>query len=376
MHLSHVSLYLSLPTDMLMAGTGFTESFGTIFHPMGNEIDIERSHPEAGATVANLGPYQQAIDELRELLTPEIGLVESRIIAPVHDFQQIIKQVRKNVTKRDHKLVDYDRTNNSYTKLRDKKEKTLKDEQNLFKAEQDYETAAADYEYYNNTMKEELPVFFEMGKRFMTPLFHSFYYMQLNVFYLTLDKVQTFSDGRYDISAAAAAGIESDYVAQLNDAAERLEALSIRKPAAPSARILQQNRGASGSLGSPSGSVKSAGGGLASGAPSKGGLGRASSTSSGATAAPPAYSTGGAAGPAATGKRAPPPIPGKPASAAPPVSYVIALYDYTAQAAGDLSFAAGDRIEVVERTASTEDWWTGKLNGAQGVFPGNYVRDD
>jgi amphiphysin len=35
-----------------------------------------------------------------------------------------------------------------------------------------------------------------------------------------------------------------------------------------------------------------------------------------------------------------------------------------------LSFSAGDRIEVVEKTNSAEDWWTGKLNGRQGVFPG------
>ena len=35
-----------------------------------------------------------------------------------------------------------------------------------------------------------------------------------------------------------------------------------------------------------------------------------------------------------------------------------------------LDFKAGDRIEVVERTQSTEDWWTGRINGRQGVFPG------
>jgi amphiphysin len=52
--------------------------------------------------------------------------------------------------------------------------------------------------------------------------------------------------------------------------------------------------------------------------------------------------------------------------------YVVALYDFEAQADGDLSFSTGDRIEIVEKTASSEDWWTGKLNGVQGVFPGKY----
>jgi amphiphysin len=56
--------------------------------------------------------------------------------------------------------------------------------------------------------------------------------------------------------------------------------------------------------------------------------------------------------------------------AEPEVQYVVALYDFTPQAEGDLGFSAGDHIEVVERTASAEDWWTGRLNGQQGVFPG------
>lgn len=54
----------------------------------------------------------------------------------------------------------------------------------------------------------------------------------------------------------------------------------------------------------------------------------------------------------------------------PPAHYVVALYDFEAQADGDLDFKAGDRIEVVEKTTSSEDWWTGKINGRQGVFPG------
>ena len=41
-----------------------------------------------------------------------------------------------------------------------------------------------------------------------------------------------------------------------------------------------------------------------------------------------------------------------------------------AQAEGDLEFRTGDQIEVVSRTDSQEDWWTGKLDGRQGVFPG------
>ncbi|KAI9440234.1 SH3-domain-containing protein [Lactarius psammicola] len=37
----------------------------------------------------------------------------------------------------------------------------------------------------------------------------------------------------------------------------------------------------------------------------------------------------------------------------------------------DLSFRAGDVIEIVAETNA--DWWTGKTNGKQGLFPSNYV---
>ncbi len=50
-----------------------------------------------------------------------------------------------------------------------------------------------------------------------------------------------------------------------------------------------------------------------------------------------------------------------------------ALYDFTGQSDQDLTFRKGDRIVVVQSPTSTDDWWTGELNGKQGLFPANYV---
>jgi amphiphysin len=55
------------------------------------------------------------------------------------------------------------------------------------------------------------------------------------------------------------------------------------------------------------------------------------------------------------------------------IHYVLALYDYDAQAEGDLSFKKDDKIELIERTADENDWWTGKLNGMTGIFPGRFI---
>ncbi|GAB7360321.1 hypothetical protein MBLNU230_g8077t1 [Neophaeotheca triangularis] len=73
-------------------------------------------------------------------------------------------------------------------------------------------------------------------------------------------------------------------------------------------------------------------------------------------------------------KKPPPPVPTKRITSGLQASYVTALFDFEGQNAGDLAFAEGDRIRVVRKTESTDDWWEGELRGVQGSFPANYVR--
>ncbi|KAJ7722727.1 SH3 domain-containing protein [Mycena maculata] len=60
-------------------------------------------------------------------------------------------------------------------------------------------------------------------------------------------------------------------------------------------------------------------------------------------------------------------------SAPPPVVQARALWPYNenGQDADDLSFSAGDIIEVVKE--ENADWWMGKVNGKQALFPSAYV---
>lgn len=69
----------------------------------------------------------------------------------------------------------------------------------------------------------------------------------------------------------------------------------------------------------------------------------------------------------ATKKKRPPPPPR-------PANFVTALYDFDGHQAGDLAFREGDRIRVVQKTNSTDDWWEGELGGLRGQFPANYVQ--
>ncbi|KAF8213722.1 hypothetical protein K438DRAFT_1957075 [Mycena galopus ATCC 62051] len=377
---------------LFTSGAGFATHFSTIFHPIAGEYDLIGKNPDSTQTIRSVTKYETAMEELRASIGPELDLIESRVVGPIKELQQIMKTIRKSITKRDHKLTDYDRFNNSLTKLRDKKEKSLSDEKNLFKLEQDFELATNEYDFLNNALKTDLPRFMMLSTQFIDPLFSSFFYMQLNIFYLILEKMNGFAEeNKYDITTTSGSQIANDYESKRSDAWSTIEDLNITKRIISVSKMVQANRSANGgsSLGrsATTASSNSASSSLAPSrtppparVPSISNLKKIPPPVPGSSAPPPPppYTPGGGASAAAAGtKRAPPPPPPlkpKP-KIAPKVQYVVALYDFAAQADGDLSFNTGDRIEVVERGASAEDWWTGRVNGQQGVFPGNYVQE-
>jgi amphiphysin len=335
----------------------------TSFHDEGNEAGIEACEQ-----------YQSVVGELQETLKPELEMIESRVIRPADELLEIIKAVRKLALKRDHKQLDYDRQRAALKKLQDKKEKTLKDEKAIYKAENDVELATTDYNYFNDLLKEELPKLFALEREFIQPLFQSFYYMQLNVFYTLHERMQRLDIGYFDLTL----DIEAAYQKKRGDIQEEVEKISIVKFKASGGRTPGMKPGQS----------KYA----AMIADKK--AGRAS-VSSESEAPPPPYSPGpgavatgdvkspalssGSWGSVAKSKgAAPPPPKPKPSrlSGAPAVEHVTALYDFEAQAEGDLSFVTGDVIEIVSRTQNDNEWWIGKVRGKQGQFPGMCNRSD
>ncbi|THH13196.1 hypothetical protein EW146_g6994 [Bondarzewia mesenterica] len=378
---------------LFTSGTGYAQHFSAIFHPIGNEYDLLSKHPNAESTIRNADGLHGALEELRSTIFPELELIESRITGPVKEFQSVMKTIRKMITKREHKLTDYDRFNNSLTKLRDKKEKSLSDEKNLFKLEQDFEVASNEYDYINTAMKQDMPRFMILATRFIDPLFHSFFYMQLNIFYMLLEKLNEFAEGKYDVSLTPTQ-IGEEYEEKRGEAWQVIEDLNITKRIISTSKMLATQRGLSpGSTGAPLGRTASASTTSTTGTsrtvppsagfakkppppPSSAGSYKSSfakaspPTSTPALVAPPPYTPSNGASTVATTKRGPPPPPPVKPKPKPAAQYVVALFDFTAQADGDLDFKVGDRIEVVERTESSEDWWTGRLDGRQGVFPG------
>jgi amphiphysin len=111
--------------------------------------------------------------------------------------------------------------------------------------EQDFEIASNEFENVNAGLKQDLPRFMMLTTRFINPLFHSFFYMQyvrlyhfvitapdyvfdyrLNIFYMILDKINQFSEGKYTLDVPSSQ-IAAEYEEKRGDAAAVIEALSI-----------------------------------------------------------------------------------------------------------------------------------------------------
>ncbi|CAE6456305.1 unnamed protein product [Rhizoctonia solani] len=67
-------------------------------------------------------------------------------------------------------------------------------------------------------------------------------------------------------------------------------------------------------------------------------------------------------------RKAPPPPPVRCSIVAQPLM-AEAKWDYESNDPADLTFKQGDLIEIVEETSP--DWWKGRLNGREGLFPSN-----
>lgn len=355
--------YFEAINGMLNHQIEFSKAMTELYKPISGRASDPSSYTIEGNPegIKACEEYETIVRELQESLAPELEMIESRIISPADQLLEVIKVIRKVAVKRDHKKLDYDRHRNTLKKLQDKKDKSLKDEKALYKAENDVEQATQEFNYYNDLLKDELPRLFQLEAEFIRPLFQSFYYMQLNVFYTLHEKMQGMNIAYFNLEM----DVEEGYEMKRGDVKERAEELVIvhfktkglgkqqNSKFTPKDKMAYENKSTFASR-------------------------QRSDSEAGVDNPPPPYTIAGsnpsALAAAAKSKPAPPPPRPKPAKFSAPVETVTALYDYEAQAHGDLSFSAGDVIEIVQRTDNQNEWWTGRVDGRQGQFPANYVQ--
>jgi len=174
---------------MLAHQIEFSKAMTEIYKPISGRM----SDPDSLVPAQNIEgiraceEYEAVVQDLQETLAPELEMIESRVIRPANELLDVIKVIRKTALKREHKKLDYDRHRATLKKLQDKKDKTAKDEKAMWKAENEVEQSTQEFNYYNDLLKDELPKLFALEREFIRPLFQSFYYMQLNIFYTLHD---------------------------------------------------------------------------------------------------------------------------------------------------------------------------------------------
>lgn len=399
--------YFDAVNGMLDHQIGFSNAITEIYKPISGRVSDPTSFHDEGndAGIEACEQYISVVEELKTTLAPELEMIETRIIRPADELTEVIKLIRKTATKRSHKQLDYDRHRATLKKLQDKKDRTAKDEKNMYKAEADVELATQEFEFYNDLLKKELPELFRLEREFIQPLFQSFYYMQLNIFYTLHERMQRLQIPYFELEA----DIEAAFEKKRGDVQERAEALTITKFKTHAPRMKLEalrkmkadKEAAAAAGGPPQAADEEAGidnpppsystaihaGASTYGAPNGDIKSQSPAPSYGSPA--PSYTTplnrGTGSSASAKGnwsaaalakkKPAPPPPKPKPKSlVVPKVETATAMYDFEAQAEGDLTFSAGETIEIVSRTQNTNEWWVGKAGGKEGQFPGNYVR--
>lgn len=335
--------YFKAISGMLDDQITFSQAIEEIYKPISGKLsDPNAAIPEDNPQgIEAAEQYRELVAGLKEELKPDLELIEKRVVEPATELLKVIDGIRKMATKREHKQVDLDRHQRTYKKYEEKKERTAKDDEKMYKAEAELEVARQEYDYYNDLLKNELPVLFQMQSEFIQPLFTSFYYMQLNIFFILYLKMST---------------VESHQYFNLNT--DLLEAYNAKKG------DIEEKTDAIGITHFKVGYAKSKLGRLHTAKPQ-------SPTSPTGTTYNPDYKASYQS-PQSSYQSPPPPayVNTPPATAAAEVC--IALYDYTAQAQGDLSFPAGATIEIINK--DDPGWWMGKYNGVTGLFPSNYIK--
>lgn len=214
---------------MLTHQVEFSQAIAHIYQPMPgssacpSQADEEADAPEGSAACAE---YEAIVQKLLDELKPELEQLETHILEPAEQLLEVIRAIRKMITKREHKKLDYDRHRNALRKLHDnRRDRTLRDEKQLYKLDNTLEAATEEYSRYNDLLKEELPRLFALGALFIQPLFQSFYYMQLNVYYALYQALVGFGKvGYFEMSHE---DIEAQFKSKRGGVRDIAEALSI-----------------------------------------------------------------------------------------------------------------------------------------------------
>ncbi|KAK1830227.1 hypothetical protein QBC39DRAFT_354498 [Podospora conica] len=374
---------------------------------------------------------RECYDSLKTELLEEIGVIEERILKPATDARMNIAPIRKTIKKREAKRAEYEKLQDKSMKLHKKSGRTPKEDIALAKLEGEMSQAADEFGIADEHLRETLPPVVNACFELIPPLIANVVLIQNRLLGLYYTSLNGYCEDRGFPSPPPPM---DDVIAQWRADNTPVKAQLESIPMIARGKGMHQNLNLDGMVAQPQRRTSS--GLIASSAPQPrpmrvpsmnslkqlpepaepsptpstwkrpdylaptdfttatalGGTtldhkreSRSPGPSSaltqrgeyfGSTADPSRVSHGGytPTGSALVKKKPPPPPPPKRIVSSVPDDYVIAQYPFAGQGQGDLSFQEGDRIRVVKRTGTDQDWWVGEVNGQKGSFPANYCK--
>ncbi|OMJ28262.1 Regulator of cytoskeleton and endocytosis [Smittium culicis] len=366
--------------------------------------------------------FHQNLQSMLSDLKPRLDSFDRNVLDPLKELTGLIKNIYSVMQKRDHKMLDYDRYRATVSKYEEKGAqpggRSLPDEQAYHKYGEQYQEASRQYRYYNDMLKTDIRILISLRDEFIYLVMEKSSRIQLTVYNQVYDMLLTAAQHTPSIDLNVDMNQEfrnlwntaENVLGEIQFAEETKAAGnkfmgSIRGKKKPSpiyktGSTYSNNPGSvssaqhsytsnnpprySTAIDKDSSSPSSQLGNRFNSAATNFASNVATNTANNVIASEKDKYFGKSSSQAndsqsqsnnmtrSSGPNYPPLPPMVPKKASTPV-YAKALYDYAGQTADDLSFKANDVIEIMERTESSNDWWTGRINGKVGLIPSNYV---
>ncbi|RKP19697.1 BAR-domain-containing protein, partial [Rozella allomycis CSF55] len=162
----------------------FASVIKDVFQPLpsdeGMAVEIDEKKRLDACDMAT--KYIGKVNELKSSLENQNTFIEENVISVLAQVLTIMKPIKEKMKKRSHKLVDYDRHRLSYQKMKSNSTSSPVDERKLAKQQQLLDESKSEYDQYNNVLKTDLPVFFQLREELMKPILESIFCFQKNFF--------------------------------------------------------------------------------------------------------------------------------------------------------------------------------------------------
>ncbi|KAE8154127.1 hypothetical protein BDV25DRAFT_1824 [Aspergillus avenaceus] len=379
-------------------------------------------------TLARTAKLAQEYSDLQSELNNELIAIDDRMIHPASQAREFMKPLEKTIRKRDDRKLDYERYQSRVDSYAKKTKRSDRDNASLAKAEFDLARATEDYQAADEHLRKCLPPIITAAFSLLPKLLATQIEIQNSLLATYYTVIHNYAEAEHfptpsppteqitqdweDAHLATQHEAEAFQILANGKTVRGIEepktgngspfGINFRRPSTSHSQSQPQSHHPPTSPGRTNLSVPSSSSSAHEPRPSpvletKPRLGSSPSPS---LTVPSAYhtpltsgsspaestrtdyfsrlqshasesSSPGLSAVAAAKKKPPPPPPKRIGSSQ--GLYVTALYDFGGQSGGDLAFREGDRIRVLKKTDSTDDWWEGELRGVKGSFPANYV---